>query len=46
MEVNRNRVKRKYIPEAPHRKYKSIFHKKDSYKIDITLLFITTSSEG
>ena len=34
MEINRNRVKNKYIPETSHRKYKSILHKKDSYKID------------
>jgi len=34
MEINRNKTKNKYIPEISHQKYKTILHKKDSYKID------------
>ena len=33
-EINRNKTKNKYIPEISHQKYKTILHKKDSYKID------------
>jgi IS30 family transposase len=34
MEINRNKIKDKYIPEASNQKYKSRLHKKDSHKID------------
>jgi len=34
IEISKNKIKNKYIPEISHQKYKTILHKKDSYKID------------